>query len=72
MELFLAGIDQSVAPLEVREPLAVARADVPDVLRRLMAEGWAQEALLVATCNRTELYVVSPEPDAGERTLSFF
>jgi glutamyl-tRNA reductase len=67
VDVFLAGIDHLAAPLEVRERLAVPAERVPDVLRAVAAEGWAAEAMLLSTCNRTELYVVTSAPDGSDR-----
>jgi glutamyl-tRNA reductase len=69
VELFLAGVDQNVAPIDVRERLSLPKERVPEALRRLKDDGWADEALLLCTCNRTELYAVTRVPDGGERTL---
>lgn len=69
MELYLVGIDHHVAPLEVRECLAVPKERVGELVRSVHACAWADEAMLLATCNRTELYVVSDAPDGGEMTV---
>jgi glutamyl-tRNA reductase len=69
MELFLVGVDRNVAPIDVRERLSLPKEAVPDALRRIREEGWADEALLLSTCNRTELYVVTRVEDGGERAL---
>ena len=66
MELYLVGIDHHVAPLEVRECLAVPKERVGELVKQVHQGAWADEALLLATCNRTELYVVSRMPDGGE------
>ena len=66
MELYLVGIDHHVAPLEVRECLAVPKERVGELVQKVHQGAWADEALLLATCNRTELYVVSRMPDGGE------
>jgi glutamyl-tRNA reductase len=66
LELYLVGIDHHVAPLAVRECLAVPKERVEELVREVHRGAWADEALLLATCNRTELYVVSGMPDGGE------
>ncbi|MBI5596353.1 MAG: glutamyl-tRNA reductase [Elusimicrobia bacterium] len=56
MELLLAGINhKSGGPLEARDRLAALGPD--EALRRLREGGWG-EAVVVATCNRFEIYVV--------------
>lgn len=69
MELAQVGVDHRSAPLEVRERVAVQGDDLPRLLRALRGEGWAEEALVVSTCNRTEVYVVSGAPDPASLAL---
>ena len=66
MELYLVGIDHHVAPLAVRECLAVPKERVGELVKRVHQGAWADEAMLLATCNRTELYVATRMPDGGE------
>ena len=47
----------------MRERVAVPRNALPDVLRTLRDR--CGEAVLVSTCNRTEVYSVSYNPDAS-------
>lgn len=70
MDLVQVGIDHRLAPLEVRERLALATEDVGAVARRIHAEPWADEVLLISTCNRTELYVASPAARAEDLALT--
>ncbi len=70
MDVYQAGIDHHSAPLEVRERLALDRDAAIEVARSIHAEGWVDEALVLATCNRTELYVVSRAPRAQEHVLA--
>jgi glutamyl-tRNA reductase len=62
--LVQVGIDHHSAPLAVRERAALPAAGVPALLRAVVAESWAREALVLSTCNRTEAYVVSDDADA--------
>ncbi len=57
----LVGLSHKSASVEVRERLAVATADLPAALARLRALPGIQEALLLSTCNRFELYLYGPE-----------
>lgn len=63
MPLFVIGISHRTAPLEVRERLAFDQADVGELLASLCTETAAREAVVVSTCNRTELYVVTDRDD---------
>jgi glutamyl-tRNA reductase len=74
MSLAVVGISHRTAPLEVRERFVVDAQASAAALRRLAAIG-CTEAVLLSTCNRTELYMRAPgeQPDAsviGARFLS--
>jgi glutamyl-tRNA reductase len=64
MSVAVVGISHRTAPVEVRERLAYSRAEIPTVLARLLGTGASAEAVLLSTCNRTELYF-SAEDEAG-------
>ena len=67
--LFVAGLSHRSAPVELREQLALD----DDKLRQLLAElvgGTLREAVVVATCNRVEVYGVADVP--GEARASVF
>jgi len=55
------------APIEIRERVAFAPCAARSFLRRLKEEGEVSEAVLLSTCNRTELYVVVEDEGAKER-----
>src|SRR5699024_3611322 len=55
--LFVVGISHKTAPLATRERLAVAPERVPELLDGLLENAGIEEAVLLSTCNRCELYV---------------
>jgi len=57
----VAGISHRSAPVEVREKVAFPPCAGRNFLRRLKDEGVAAEAVLLSTCNRTEVYAVVEE-----------
>jgi glutamyl-tRNA reductase len=67
MSLHVVGINHRTAPVDVRERVVFEPARLPDALRELMRLPQVHEAVIVSTCNRTELYcVVGPgEFDLG-------
>lgn len=71
-DIFVIGLSHHTAPVELREQLSTKLSDVGQELRTLMAESSIQEALLVSTCNRVELYGFgSPEAmEHGKRYLA--
>jgi len=63
LTLFVAGISFKTAPVGLREQLAVIPARVLEAAGRLKELGGLTEVTLVSTCNRVELYGVSPHAD---------
>jgi len=67
--LFHVGVDQHLAPLDVRELVAQDAETSARIVAAMHAEGWASEVALLSTCNRTELYVVTGETDGADLAL---
>src|SRR5215210_8028422 len=65
----VAGLSHRSAPIEVRERVAFAPCAARSFLRRLKDEGEVAEAVLLSTCNRTELYAVVENEVAHGRLL---
>jgi glutamyl-tRNA reductase len=55
------GLSHKTAPLSIREPLAFSEAELPSVLPALHTLPGVRETLLLSTCHRTEVYVVSED-----------
>lgn len=64
MALTVVGASHRTAPLEVREKLAASGVAADALLRELAAAAGAREAVLLSTCNRTEVYVVEDGSDS--------
>ena len=58
MHLVVAGLNYRTAPVEIRERFAIAEADMPAALQALKKTTSILEGVIVATCNRTEVYAV--------------
>lgn len=58
MHIVVVGLNYRTAPVEVREQFAFAEKDLPAALHQLMQTKSVLEGVVVATCNRTEIYVV--------------
>jgi glutamyl-tRNA reductase len=70
MHLVLVGLSHHTAPLEMRERIGISRSMVPAALDRLANDG-CDDAVLLSTCNRTEVYAVAADPAAmGERVIA--
>jgi glutamyl-tRNA reductase len=62
MPLHVLGINHHSAPLEVREKLAFPPETQSDALTSLASRPGVAEAVLVSTCNRTEVYCRADDP----------
>jgi len=58
MQLTAVGLNHQTAPLSIREKLAFTAASLPEAVRNLARSKAAKEAVILSTCNRTELYCV--------------
>jgi glutamyl-tRNA reductase len=67
MPLFTIGISHHTAPIEIREKVAIARSEYAQRLGELRALAGVEEALILGTCNRTEIYCLSSRD--GQQTL---
>src|SRR5215831_20273028 len=56
MPFFVLGINHRTAPVDIREKVVFTANDLPEALRELTQLSTVQEAVIVSTCNRTELY----------------
>jgi glutamyl-tRNA reductase len=68
-ELLVLGASHKTAPLAVRERLALLDGQVEPFLRELMARPGITEAVVLSTCNRTELYVVGEAAETAREML---
>lgn len=67
--LIAVGISHHTASIEQRETLSISEEAIPVLLNRLREDGITNEALLLSTCNRTELYTV-PGKQGSVETLA--
>ena len=66
-DFVVVGLSHRTAPVEVRERLAVAPDRLAQELREFANSGRFDEALLISTCNRVELYATSVDPVAASK-----
>src|ERR1044071_4465401 len=64
MSLLVIGLSHRTAPIEMRERFAFPDSAIPAVLTGLRQSGLAQEAVILSTCNRVELYAAATS-DSG-------
>jgi len=69
MKILCVGLNHETAPVAVRERLALDARASARALRWLVEQPGVQEALVLSTCNRVELYLVVDEDSFPEETV---
>tara|TARA_B110000008_G_scaffold35233_1_gene31524 strand:- start:1002 stop:2300 length:1299 start_codon:yes stop_codon:yes gene_type:complete len=59
LSIVILGLSHQSAPLELLEKSTIASEDLPKKLTDLMQQDHISEAVVISTCNRTEIYVVA-------------
>lgn len=66
MSIVALGLSHHTAPVTVRERFAFAEVTLADATARLRASGVVEEAVILSTCNRVEIYAATTgEPRAA-------
>lgn len=66
-KLLLLGWNFRTAPMSVRERVAFSSEEIPEALERIRGRGLVSEGVIVATCNRSEIYGVAEHEGASEQ-----
>lgn len=69
MQLYVIGVNHTTAPLQIREHIAFNSDLLGNALHQLTDSG-ASEAAILSTCNRTELYCSTDDPEKALNWLS--
>ncbi len=73
MPIVVIGLSHRTSPVTIRERFAFAEARIPATLQLLRDGGLAEEAVILSTCNRVELYAAtSMEPAKAFAALQDF
>ena len=65
--LLVIGLNHRTATIDLRERLAAAPAQLPALLGHWVNRPSIDETVLLSTCNRFELYLVTEKPDEARR-----
>lgn len=74
MPILMIGLNHKFAPVQVRERLAFGPERIPVALSEILKAGTSgiKEAVLLSTCNRTEIYICTCDSSVGEAMLQDF
>src|SRR5665213_322457 len=59
MNIVVIGLSHHTSPVELRERFAFSESKIPGALKSLRASGVADEAVILSTCNRVEIYAAT-------------
>src|SRR3954451_7987080 len=68
-EVLCLGISHKTAPVALRERVAMGEVETERFLREAIAAPAVDEAVVISTCNRTEVYATTRDPVAAETTV---
>lgn len=71
MHLTLVGLSHKTAPIEIREKLTFPADTQPAALASLTGRDEIAEAVILSTCNRTEIYAVAATDGGTDAVIDF-
>jgi glutamyl-tRNA reductase len=72
MQFLAVGVNHRTAPVALRECLAFPEKELGQAVASLRAQPDIEEAVLLSTCNRVEVWAISPRAAHGERSIHRF
>ena len=72
MQVILLGVSHRTAPVELRERLDFSSRDLGAAIEALALRPSAAETVVLSTCNRSEIYVVSGDPARAREEVTGF
>ena len=72
MSLIVVGLNHRTAPVSILERVAISEENLPKALHQLGTYEHVLEGAILSTCNRTEIYAMSPKFHAGVQDLRNF
>ena len=72
MKLVVVGINHKDTPLKIREKGAFIKRTIREGIDQLKRTDAIEEVIILSTCNRSEIYVATHQPDQAEKILKTF
>jgi len=72
MYVLLVGLNHRTAPVEVREKFAICGVDLNNAYDYFKNSGAIEGAVILTTCNRTEIYATAKKVEKGMNVLQEF
>ena len=71
-EIIVVGLSHHTAPVETREQVAIAEAEMAEAYKSLMERPTVDEAVIVSTCNRVEIVAAAQHADLAAADVIAF
>ena len=71
-DIILIGVNHKTAPVELREKLAFSDEETQTALKLCQATPYVNEAMIISTCNRVEMLMVTKNQSLALETISSF
>ena len=71
MQLLCVGLNHRRAPVELRERIAFSQERIDDALKELVQLDGIDEAAILSTCNRVEIFLASRKDSAAYTVIQF-
>jgi glutamyl-tRNA reductase len=72
MHIIVSGLSHKTAPVAIREALTFPEHALGEALTSLTSYPHVNEAVILSTCNRTEIYAVASDIDGGRKDIVDF
>ncbi|MBD3882842.1 glutamyl-tRNA reductase [Phormidium tenue FACHB-886] len=72
MNIVVVGLSHKTAPVDVREKLSIPTPQMEAAIAQLCSYPHIEEATILSTCNRLEVYIVASETEQGIREVTQF
>lgn len=72
MNIIVVGLSHKTAPVEIREKLSIPTPQMEAAIADLRSYPHIEEATILSTCNRLEVYVMVSETEHGVREVTQF
>ncbi len=70
--LHLWGLNHHSTPIDIRETITFNKKEVVSSMKKLLRKNIFQEAILLSTCNRTEVYVITGQEKDVKNVIEDF
>ncbi len=71
-DIVLIGVNHKTAPVELREKLALSDEEADNAMKSLQKMPYVNEAMIISTCNRVEVIMVTKNQTLAVKALSSF